>query len=127
LFLGDRNTLPVKKKKKDFGCVLVFCDVGWPVLWLLALSVVVGIWWMPAVFWVVEKLLCGPLLLLLLLFLYWPEVSVFSGKFRWSPVMLRRVSGDVLASLQLLFCSVFQCFTSVFRYCRPVLCVFGQC
>jgi hypothetical protein len=25
----------------------VFCDVGQPVLWLLALSVVVGIWWMP--------------------------------------------------------------------------------
>jgi hypothetical protein len=85
----------------------VFCDVGRPVLWLPALSVVVGIWWMPecsghrekkkkkkkkmpAVFWVVEKLLCGPLLLLLLLFLYWPEVSVFSGKFRWSPAMLRR-------------------------------------
>jgi hypothetical protein len=42
-----------------------------------------------SVFWVVEKLFCGPLLLLLLLFLYWPEVSVFSGKFRWSPAMLR--------------------------------------
>jgi hypothetical protein len=47
---------------------------------------------MPAVFWVVEKLLCGPLFLLLLLFLYWPEVSVFSGKFRWSPAMFRRAS-----------------------------------
>jgi hypothetical protein len=45
---------------------------------------------MPAVFWVVEKLLCGPLFLLLLLFLYWPEVSVFSGKFRWSPAMFQR-------------------------------------
>jgi hypothetical protein len=37
----------VEKKKKDFGCVLVFCDVGRPVLCLPALSVVVGIWWMP--------------------------------------------------------------------------------
>jgi hypothetical protein len=100
----------------------VFCDVGRPVLWLPALSVVDGIWWMPecsghrekkkkkkkkkkkmpAVFWVVEKLLCGPLLLLLLLFLYWPEVSVFSGKFRWSPAMLQRVSGE--PPVTVLFC-----------------------
>jgi hypothetical protein len=72
---------------------------------------------MPAVFWVVEKLLCGPLLLMLLLFLYWPEVSVFFGKFRWSPAILRRVSGDVQASLQLLFCYVF----SMFYFCFWVL------
>jgi hypothetical protein len=56
LFLGDRNTLPVeKKKKKDFGCVLVFCNVGRPVLWLLALSVVVGIWWTAKLQWPSER------------------------------------------------------------------------
>jgi hypothetical protein len=36
-----------KKRERDFGCVLVFCDVGRPVLWLPALSIVDGIWWMP--------------------------------------------------------------------------------
>jgi hypothetical protein len=34
-----------KKKKNDFVCVLVFCDVGRPILWLPALFVVVGVRW----------------------------------------------------------------------------------
>jgi hypothetical protein len=90
LFHGDRNTLPVRKKN---GCVLVFCDVGQPDLWLPALSVMVDVRW-PAWcsdhqkkkkkirlidVWVVETLIYVQRLSLLLLFLKWSAYSAFSG------------------------------------------------
>ena len=134
LFHGDRNTLLVRKKKWFWLCFTV--------LWCwLACSIVAGVvcsgWCivatevqrpseekkkMSAWFWVVEKLLCGPLLLLLLLFLYWPEVFFFSGKFQWSSASLRRLlSLTFLQFFDLLFVSPAR---SACR--RPVLFIFGQ-
>jgi hypothetical protein len=73
---------------------------------------------MPARFLPFEKLLCGPLLLLVLLFLYWLEVSVFSSKFRLS---LATAQFDISIVFNLVLC-LRECSTCL----RSVLFIFGE-
>jgi hypothetical protein len=96
----------------------VFCDVGRPVLWLPALSVVDGIWWMSECSGHREKknkkrcLRYFGLLKSYSVALYCFCCCCFciGRRFLSSPASsdgLRRCSGESPASLQLLFCYVF--------------------